>query len=211
MNKLNFEVLKDTKAIENVLDKIENYSGVRLPLEYAEKNKVVGVFLHKQLVAGYIIVTNPEFRSLMFVPKQALSYSKLATTDSYDVMEVNGLWIGPSVKTPMMQAKVWLHLIKDIFMSKKKYVLLMRDSRNRNMERFFGMANPVALYDGPPLLMAGEKSHKNIQVSFTTRWSIVLNCYKYVGEINSRIKRAERFEKSHRYNNQTETSKASLV
>jgi hypothetical protein len=211
MNKLNFKVLDDKKAIENVLDKIENYSGVRLPIAYAEQNKVVGVFLQEQLVAGYIIVTNPESRSLMFVPTQALSNSKLASTDSYDVMEVNGLWIGPSVKTPIMQAKVWLHLIKDIFMSKKKYVLLMRDSRNRNMERFFAMANPVALYDGPPILMAGEKSHQNIQVSFTTRWSIVLNCYKYVGEIKNRMKRAEKFEKSHRFSNQAEASKAGLV
>ena len=198
MKKLSFKTLTSKKEIENVLDKTENYSGVRLPYAYAARNKVVGVFLHEQLVAGYIIVTNPEFRTLMFVPKDNLTASKLASKDQYDMMEVNGLWIGPTIKTPMMQAKVWANLIKDIFLSKKKYVLLMRDSRNKSMERFFGMANPIALYDGPPLLMAGERSHKTIQVSFTTRWSIVLNSYKYAAEIRQRIKRANEFEKSQR-------------
>jgi hypothetical protein len=211
MNKLTFKVLSEKKDIETVLLKTENYSGVKLPYSYAAQNKVVGVFLQEQLVAGYILVTKPEFRCLMFVPSEAMATSKLASTDSYDMMEVNGLWIGPKLKTPMMQAKVWAHLIKDIFLSKKKYVLLMRDSRNRNMARFFGMANPIAIYDGPPLLMAGDNSHKNIQVSFTTRWSIVLNSYKYAAEIRNRMKRADQFEKSQSFNNQTQASKASLV
>lgn len=207
MTKLDFKVLSAKKDIETVLDKTENYSGVRLPYHYAARNKVVGVFLHEQLVAGYIIVTNPEFRTLMFVPNGALAKSKLASKDRYDMMEVNGLWIGPSLKTPILQGKVWANLIKDIFLSKKKYVLLMRDSRNRSMERFFNMANPVALYNGPPLLMAGENSHKNIQVCFTTRWSIVLNSYKYVGEIRNRIKRANQFVKPQGFNGQTETAR----
>ncbi len=207
MTKLDFKVLNAKKDIETVLGKTENYTGVRLPYQYAARNKVVGVFLREVLVGGYIIVTTPEFRTLMFVPNDTLKNSKLASKDQYDMMEVNGLWIGPSLKTPIMQGKVWAHLIKDIFLSKKKYVLLMRDSRNKSMERFLGMANPVALYDGPPMLMAGDNSHKNIQVSFTTRWSIVLNSYKYIAEIRNRIKRANQFEKHRSFNGGTESAR----
>ncbi len=199
MNKLIFRTITDDQGIEEVINKVENYSGVRLPLAYAKRNKVVGAFLHEQLVAGYMIVTKPDFRSLMFVPDELKSTSQIGDLDSYDMMEVNGLWLGPAVKTPMMQAKVWFNLIKDIFLAKKNYVLLMQDSRNKNMERFLSMANPTMLYSGPPMLMAGDDSHKSINVGYTTRWSIVLNTPKYIAEFRSRMKRADEFEKSRKF------------
>lgn len=196
MKKIEFRTVTVEAEIENVLDIVERHSGVRLPIDYAKKNKVVGAFLQEKLVATYMVVTKPDFRSLMFVPDQCLKETKLSSSDDYDMMEINGLWISPALKTPMLQARIWAHLIKDIFMAKKKYVLLMRDSRNKIMERFLNMANPTTLYDGPPMVMAGTRSHENIQVSFTTRWQIVLNSHKYVGEIHNRMKRAREFEKS---------------
>ena len=68
MQNLEFRTITDKDGIENVLDKVERYSGVRLPTEYANKNKVVGAFLQEKLVATYMVITKPNFRSLMFVP-----------------------------------------------------------------------------------------------------------------------------------------------
>ncbi|MFK7865251.1 MAG: hypothetical protein AB8B95_13615 [Pseudohongiellaceae bacterium] len=199
MTKLEFRTLTSEASIEDVLDIVERYSGVRLPIDYAKKNRVVGAFSQDKLVATYMVVTKPDFRSLMFVPDKCWKETSLSNCDDYDMMEINGLWISPALKTPIMQARVWAHLIKDIFLAKKKYVLLMRDSRNKIMERFLNMANPTTLYDGPPMLMAGANSHDNIQVSFTTRWQIVLNTPKYINEISNRMKRARDFEKSRNF------------
>ena len=211
MQNLEFRTITDKDGIENVLDKVERYSGVRLPTEYANKNKVVGAFLQEKLVATYMVITKPNFRSLMFVSGDNWKQTNLSVTDDYDMMEINGLWISPALKTPLMQARIWAHLIKDIFMSKKKYVLLMRDSRNKIMERFLNMANPTTLYDGPPMLMAGATSHAMIQVSFTTRWNIILNSYKYVSEIRNRMKRAQEFKKARSFSAQINSNATNLA
>ena len=195
MDKLIFRTLTSDTEINLVLEKTERYSGVRLPAEYVSKSKVVGVFLHDQLAACYMLVTKPNFRSLMFVPDSTKKTCEFFVEDQYEMMEVNGLWIGPSLKKPVLQVKVWMHLISDIFQSRKKYVLLMRDSRTKSMEKFINMANPISLYEGESISMAGEITHDEIQVSYTTRWKIMLNVHKYIIELWHRNKRADSYAK----------------
>ena len=211
MEKLIFKTITMPNEIDLVLEKIENFSGVRLPLEYIRQAKTVGVFLQDRLVACYILVTKPNFRSLLFVPDKLKLTNDFFNRDQYEMMEVNGLWIGPALKKPSMQVKVWMHLILDIFSCKKKYVLLMHDSRNKNMERFLDMANPEKLYAGSPLPMAGESTHGKIQVSYTTRWSIILNIPKYLLELRRRQIRAEQFAKERTYVRELKISEAGFV
>ncbi|MDA1371417.1 MAG: hypothetical protein O2971_11745 [Proteobacteria bacterium] len=191
MDTVKFRTIEDPLETKLILDNIERYSGVRLPLQYIKSSRVVGAFLHNQLVASYMLITNPNFRSLMFLPDEVRRANAFFAKDQYEMMEVNGLWISPTLKTPALQIRVWMQLIRDIFLCRKKYVLLMRDVRNKSMDRFMGMANPLALYQGPPILMAGENTHKSIQVSYTTRWKIVLNFHKYIKELRNRQRRAE--------------------
>ncbi len=199
MEKLEFKTITNREDTELVLDKIETNLGVRLPLGYANKSKIVGVFLRDQLSACYMLVTEPDFRSLLFVPDKAKRDGEFFRNESFEMMEVNGLWIGPALRKPGMQLRVWAHLIKDIFMSKKQFVLLMQNSNNKCMERFMNMANPTHIYEGEPLPAAGERTHKTIRVSYTTRWSIVLNVPKYVNELFQRQQRAHVFSKKQNY------------
>lgn len=195
MEKLDYKIITTKKETELVLDKIENYSGVRLPLDYANRSKIVGVFLHNQLAACYMLVSKPDFRSLFFVPDNIKKENKFFNNDSYEMMEVNGLWIGPALKKPSTQVRVWLHLVKDIFMCRKRFVLLMQNSRNKSMDRFMNMAKLNSIYAGPPLLRSGEQTHNSIKVSYTTRWSILLNTHKYILELRQRQQRAQNFAK----------------
>ena len=199
MEKLEFRTIRNIDDTELVLDKIESNLGVRLPTDYANRSKIVGVYLRNQLAACYMLVTKPEFRSLLFVPDQTRKESDFFDKDSFEMMEVNGLWIGPALRNPRMQLKVWAHLIMDIFMSKKRFVLLMQNSNNKCMERFMNMANPTKIYEGKPLARAGENTHKTIRVSFTTRWSIILNAPKYLNELFQRRQRALTFSKKQHY------------
>lgn len=195
MEKLDFKTITNKEDLEHVIHKVEQYTTVRLPESYVNKSKVVGVFLHNKLVAGYLLVTTPQFRSLSFVPDVVKGSDTFFDNDPYEMMEVNGLWISPALKTPSLQVRVWAHLIRDIFLSRKKYVLLMRNSKNKCMEKLTGMANPQVLFQGPPNLMAGEKTHNTIEVAFTTRWNILLNSHKYLFELYKRTQKAARFNK----------------
>jgi len=199
MEKLNFRAIENMEETDFFLDKVENYTGVRLPLNYVKNSKIVGAFLHDRMVAGYILVTKPEFRSLLFVPDETKKSHSFFTNDPYEMMEVNGLWIGPSIKDPSLQFKVWINLIKDIFMSRKKYVLLMSNSTNKNIGYLHSLANPSLLYEGPPVLMAGDECYPKIKVSFTTRWNVVLNMHKYWMVIRNRQQRAKVFAKQKIY------------
>jgi hypothetical protein len=138
-------------------------------------------------------------RSLLFVPDEAKRNNKFFKNEEFEMMEVNGLWIGPALKSPSMQLKGWGHLIKDIFMSRKRFVLLMQNSNNKCMERFMSMANPTCIYEGESFVMASKKTHKTIRVSFATRWSIVLNAPKYLNELFQRHQRAQNFSAKQSY------------
>jgi len=191
MEKIRFETIKEKHQVEQFLDKILNYTGVMLPVTYANSSKIVGVFAQNKLVAGYMLVTKPGFRSLLFVPDKIKKSNSFFDNDQYEMMEVNGLWMGPSVKSPKLQFKIWLHLIKDIFQSRKKYLLLMSNSRNKNIEYLHSLSNPDTLYEGAPQLMVGDASYSNIRVSYTTRWKLVLNVPKYWFEHKNRQRRAQ--------------------
>lgn len=193
MEKLDFRTISAVEELNLIVNKIEHYSGVRLPIDYVQRSRVVGVFLHNKLVAGYMLVTSPDFRSLLFVPDVVKKSEQFFANDSFEMMEVNGLWISPSLKTPTLQVRVWANLIKDIFLARKKYVLLMRHSKNRNMEKLTNMANPKIIFSGRPQLLGNDNTHESIEVSFTTRWSIVLNSHKYVRELIRRQRKAAKF------------------
>jgi len=196
MEKLAFKTLNTNKEIELFLNKVKNYSGVKLPHEYASKSKIVGVYSSDKMVAGYMLVTHPAFRSLLFVPDSTKATHRFFRNEQFEMMEVNGLWIGPALKTPASQIRVWLHLVVDIFSSRKNYVLLMRDARNKSMDRFMSMATPKELYEGNPTLISGNHTHNSIQVSYTTRWKIILNFHKYLFEFLRRKKRATSFART---------------
>ena len=148
-----------------------------------------------QLASIYMLVTEPEFRSISFIPDEIKQTNPFFNEDQYNMVEINGLWISPSLKTPMLQVSVWGHLIKDIFLCKKKHVLLMRNSKTKSMERFLNMVNPEILYEGEPNQMSGQKTHQMIEVSHSTRWSIILNTPKYIQEFYQRKRRSALHEK----------------
>jgi hypothetical protein len=138
-----------------------------------------------------MIITNSDFRSLLFVPDKTKILNLFSEREVFEMIEVNSLWIGPSLKNFSMQIKVWMHLIKDNFSSRKQYILLMHSMKNRAMQSFLHMVTPHVLYEGPPLMMSGNKTHDEIQMSYTTRWSLVLNISKYWIELKNRERRAK--------------------
>ena len=119
MTKLVFKQLTQENEIDIALDRIEHYSNVRLPSEYVRRCNITGGFYNGQLASIYMLVTEPAFRSISFIPDEIKKTNPFFNEDQYNMVEINGLWISPSLKTPMLQVSVWGHLIKDIFLCKK--------------------------------------------------------------------------------------------
>ncbi len=192
MEAIKFRVLTAESDIDAYLNKFESFVGVKLPYDYSLRSTIVGVFKKDEMIAGYMLVTKPQFRSLVFVPDSIKESNGFFKNDQYEMMEVNGVWISAAVKSASEQYKIWSHLIWDIFLARKKYVLLMADLRNSNIRNIHSLTNPELLYEGEPMLMAGAKSHSTIRVSYTTRWQMLLNIPKYYLTYRDRAKRSSK-------------------
>ncbi len=199
MEAIKFKTLSKESEIDLYLSKFEGFVGVRLPHDYSLRSTIVGAFKGDDMIGGYMLVTKPQFRSLMFVPDQVKEQGRFFKNDQYEMMEVNGVWLSAAVKSAADQYRFWMKMILDIFMARKKYILLMADLRNANVRNIHGMTNPELLYEGPPMLMAGARSHSSIRVSYTTRWQMILNMPRYFMEYRSRERRSSRRLKEREY------------
>jgi len=181
------------------LKKFEGFVGVRLPYDYSMRSTIVGAFKGDDMIGGYMLVTKPQFRSLMFVPDQVKEEMSFFRNDQFEMMEVNGVWISAAVKSASDQYRFWMKMLVDVFMARKKFILLMADLRNGNVRNIHSMTNPELLYEGPPMLMAGAQSHSTIRVSYTTRWQMILNLPRYFMEYRSRERRSSKRLKQREY------------
>jgi len=189
MEAIKFRTLKTESEVEFFLSRFESYVGVKLPCDYAQRSKFVAGFKGEEMVAGYMLVTKPDFRSLMFVPDQVKREHDFFRNDSYDMVEINGVWMSASLKTASEQFSVWVKLILDAFKCRKQFVLLMANQRNNNIRHVHAMTGAQDIYEGEPMLMSGEKSHSTIRVSYTKRWSLLMNMPRYWLEYKSRERR----------------------
>ena len=189
MDAIQFRTLTNDADIEKFLCKFESYVRVKLPYDYTSRSRVVAGFKGEEMVAGYMLVTKPDFRSLMFLPDDVKQNHEFFKNDQYEMMEVNGFWIGASVKTAADRFQVWMNLFWDTFKSKKEYILMMTDLRNENTKHLYSLTGDTVLYEGPTMVMAGAKTHAGIRLSVTKRWQLLLNIPKYFMEYKSREKR----------------------
>lgn len=199
MEKINFRTLDKEQDINHFLSRFESYVGVRLPYDYASRSIFVAGYKGEEMVGGYMLVTRPEFRSLMFVPDQVRQSHPFFNNDSYDMMEINGVWMSAKLKTASEQFQIWVHLILNAFKCRKQFILLMANQRNINIRHIHAMTGAVDIYEGPPMLMSGDKSHSTIRVSYTTRWTFLMNLPRYWMEHKSRERRMARRLKERRY------------
>ncbi|HBX37231.1 MAG TPA: hypothetical protein DEG76_08115 [Pseudohongiella sp.] len=199
MEAIKFKTLTQEKDIEYFLSRFEGYVGVKLPYDYARRSTFVAGFKGDEMVGGYMLVTKPEFRSLMFVPDDVRESHEFFRNEAYDMMEINGVWMSASLKTASEQFSIWLKLILDAFKCRKQFVLLMANQRNINIRHVHAMTGAKDIYEGAPMLMSGDKSHSTIRVSYTTRWSLLLNVPRYWFEYKSRERRFHRRLKQRAY------------
>lgn len=202
MEAIKFKTLNDEQDINFFLSRFESYVGVKLPYDYAQRSTFVAGFKGDEMVGGYMMVTKPEYRSLMFVPDAVRAEHEFFKNDSYDMMEINGVWMSAALKTAAEQFSIWLHLILNTFKCRKQYVLLMANQRNSNIRHIHAMTGAKDIYEGAPMLMSGEKSHSTIRVSYTTRWSLLLNVPRYWFEYKSRERRLHRRLKQRAFSRQ---------
>ena len=83
MEAIKFKTLSKESEIDMYLSKFEGFVGVRLPYDYSMRSTIVGAFKGEEMIGGYMLVTKPQFRSLMFVPDQVKLDGKFFKNDQF--------------------------------------------------------------------------------------------------------------------------------
>jgi hypothetical protein len=199
MEAIKFRTLETDQEIDYFINRFESYVGVKLPYDYSQRSEVIAGFKGNEMVCGYMLVTKPSYRSLMFIPDEVKNTHPFFKNDSYDMMEINGVWISASLKEVSEHFTVWMRMVWDILKCRKQYILLMANKRNTNIRNVHTMTGATDLYEGAPMLMAGDNSHASIRVSYTTRWAFVMNLPRYWLEYKRRERRSGRRNKQRVY------------
>lgn len=205
MEAIKFRTLETDQEIDFFINRFESYVGVKLPYDYSQRSEVIAGFKGSDMVCGYMLVTEPSYRSLMFIPDDVKNTHPFFKNDSYDMMEINGVWISASLKEISEHFRVWMRMVWDILKCRKQYILLMANKRNTNIRNVHAMTGATDLYEGEPMLMAGVNSHASIRVSYTTRWAFLMNLPRYWLEYKRRERRSGRRIKQRVY---AQTAKA---
>lgn len=176
---MEFRTINAPAEVSRFLDRFNFYVGVRLPDQYAQQGTITGLYDENGiLVGGYMIITQPNFRILNMIP-DAVKYEHPFFKDAAlsDIVEVNGVWLARKATRGTTPKKLWIHILNDVIKTKKNYLLIMADARNKNVQLVHQDLRPKLIFQGTPELQAGVVSHKEIIVSYATRFNLLLTMY----------------------------------
>ncbi|MBL8891473.1 MAG: hypothetical protein JNL67_15950 [Planctomycetaceae bacterium] len=150
-------VVCDSSRFEEYHQKAFEFLGVEFPVDYYKRS--VTLTLIDQLGdmwGGAIIALEPEFRSLLSIPNQTSGYSQGLEPMS-SVAEINGVWLAPGVKSPILPVTFWRQLINFLLTLDKDRFLFTFDLSNKTMRKITSWLRYDVLYSGPTHQLPGMK------------------------------------------------------
>lgn len=186
--KLKIRELDDDIEVEKFLVKFKDNIGVKLSLSYSKQGKVFGAYVDNQLVGGFMVITEPSYRSLMFVPDHVKDEDPILKSNSIrDFVEVNGFWIENRYRATNLSTKIWLSIRKEVLRANKTYLLLMYNAENKGLAKIYANMKPKRIYLGPARVMANQVTHNNIAVCAVHRTDFIFTPLRGIGIIFRRF------------------------
>lgn len=151
---------------QEYLHKAENFLGINFPRSYVERATVLTLVDQLgEMLGGALVVTEPEYRSLLSIPSSAGDWTAQFTCDT-DVAEINGVWLSPEVRTPILPVTFWRQFINHLLTLPKHRFLFTYDHSNKQMRKITGWLRYDVLYSGLTEQLPGMQrpSHETIAV-----------------------------------------------
>lgn len=148
-------VVCDSSRFEEYHQKALEFLGVEFPVDYY--NRSVTLTLIDQvgeMWGGAIIALEPEFRSLLSIPNRTKETTAGLEPIS-GVAEINGVWLAPGVKSPILPVTFWRQLINFLLTLDKDRFLFTFDLSNKTMRKIASWLRYEVLYSGPTHQLPG--------------------------------------------------------
>lgn len=178
--------LKDSRSIEEYIDRFAQLVGVRIPLEYIRRGTVYGCYNRSgDLVGGYALVTTPPYRGVVFLPDDIRKNHWFFRSISLDnVLEVNGVWLERNVRLSIMDCYTfWREVIHSMGATHKRYILVWYNSLNKHLCRFYSRVSMELIYSGRSAPNGNQVTHPEICVAYTTRWKLYWSLVRHLPRV----------------------------
>lgn len=151
---------------QEYLQKAEKFLGIDFPPSYVERATILTLVDQLgEMRGGALVVNEPEFRSLLSIPPTAIHGESPFVCDT-DVAEINGVWLSPEVRTPILPVTFWRQFINHLLTLPKHRFLFTYDHSNKQMRKITGWLRYDVLYSGLTEQLPGMQrpSHETIAV-----------------------------------------------
>jgi hypothetical protein len=125
------------------------------------------------MCGGVLVVQRGPFRSLLAIDRLAATGLAAELNKATDVAEINGVWLAPDVKTPILPVTFWRQLIGFLLTSDKQKFLFTFDRQNRQMRKLTSWLRYDVLYSGPTHQLIGMKGPSDETIAVLYRDSFV--------------------------------------
>ncbi|MCB0361161.1 MAG: hypothetical protein KDD35_00475 [Bdellovibrionales bacterium] len=149
-------VLKSAHQFDSFSLSCQKWMGVRFPVSYLNKNRVIGFYTRNQkLVGGFALITQPPFRVIESLPPEALSKFNSLNFPPHSLFEITGLWLHPEYKNRIANVFFYLTIYKEILFLRRPYFIYAFSSSKPKLGQLYSVAQPVTIYCGPTQILPG--------------------------------------------------------
>ena len=160
----------DAERLEEYLEATKAILGLVFPQPYLERAEICClVDQQDRLCGGGMVVLEPEFRSLQSIPEFAIDASLGDLETALDVAEINGVWIHPEIKSPMLPLAFWGRFLEKILETGMPRLLFTFNNDNTQMRKLTSWLAHEVLYSGLTRQLDGMPRPTHETVALTNR------------------------------------------
>jgi hypothetical protein len=170
-----FRVLRSESELNEYAEKTHRHLGVRFPLEYLKRSKVVAYLSDSgEMVGGYAMVLKGPFRTLESLPDVVRDcHPFLKETPMKDICEFTGLWLAPEMRRRTVSFVFWLRMYFDVVTLGKKHFVYAYSLDKKALGRMYRVCNPEVLFRGMTRMQPGMSKPEAESVEVTSLARIV--------------------------------------
>lgn len=168
--------------IEEQLQLTQVHLGIYFPQEYLVGSSVYCFIEQSGVMFGGLFVRKMiPFRTIDSIPEASQMTARKVLQNVQETVEVNGVWIDPTNKSPFVSFSFWLQMISILLDTEYKQFIFTVDHNNKHMASHVDSMDHEVLYSGRTRMLDGMKNPSNESIILVQR-----NCLEVVQEMLER-------------------------
>ncbi len=168
---MSFRTLTTVQELESYRACAERQLGIRYPLEYLARARVLGFFEAGRLVGGFALITRGPFRCVSQLPEHVQRELGPLTGNT---VEANALFLDRSARGAGTALRFWLRLAWELLRSGRSLLLFSHATHCARLNRLYAPLSGRVVYRGRVRALEGMTGPEVETVRLCTSWRAAL-------------------------------------